>query len=67
MRIILFITQMEYDPAGNKKLLNEPNAGINTYTYDAFGRLIDQVDGKGNHLIMKYDMMGRITNNNLYI
>jgi len=65
MRIILFITQMEYDPAGNKKLLNEPNAGINTYTYDAFGRLIDQVDGKGNHLIMKYDMMGRITNRNL--
>lgn len=53
-------TYMDYDPAGYQKMLDEPNVGVNKYTYDAYGRLISQVDGKGNHYVMEYDILGRI-------
>jgi len=58
-------TTMKYDPIGNQIELNEPNAGVNTYVYDAFGMLTDQTDGKGNHYKMEYDILGRVTKRSL--
>ncbi len=59
------VTEMDYDPVGNQKILTDANAGTSTYTYDAYGRLIEQKDGKGNHYVMNYDIMNRLVYRNL--
>ena len=45
---------------GNQTTLADPDAGTSTYTYDAYGRLTYQVDGKGNETWLYYDNLGRV-------
>lgn len=51
---------MEYDEAGNKTLLSDPDAGDTEYTYDALGRLTSQTDANGYETINAYDEKGRL-------
>lgn len=51
---------MEYDEAGNKTLLSDPDAGVTEYNYDAFGRLTSQTDANGYETINAYDEKGRL-------
>ena len=51
---------LEYDEAGNRTLLDDPDAGETEYLYDALGRLIEQEDARGYVTINSYDNKGRL-------
>ena len=48
------------DSRGNRILLQDPDAGSNTYEYNAYGELVKQVDARGDTLKITYDNIGRI-------
>ncbi|MFT3740959.1 MAG: RHS repeat-associated core domain-containing protein [Breznakibacter sp.] len=53
------VTSMQYDDLGNQTVLEEPNCGVVTYRYNAFGELISQVkNGKSTNV--EYDVLGRV-------
>ena len=52
--------RMEYDAAGNRTVLDDPDAGRHTYTYDAEGRLLSHTDGRGVTVNNVYDRLGRL-------
>ena len=51
---------MEYDEVGNQTILNDPNAGITTYKYNALGQLKEQTDAKNNITKNEYDNFNRL-------
>ena len=51
---------MEYDEAGNRTLLDDPDAGTMTYTYDALGRVVTQTDGNGVQTTNTYNSYGQL-------
>lgn len=50
---------LEYDNAGNRKLLIDPNYGTVTSVYNAYGQLRFNTDPKGNVTEYQYDDLGR--------
>ena len=48
------------DSRGNRIRLQDPDAGINTYEYNAYGEIVRQVDARGDTLKITYDNIGRI-------
>lgn len=52
---------MEYDEAGNRVSLNDPDAGQTIYSYDAFGQLLSQTDSIGIVSFYSYDVFGHLT------
>ncbi len=52
---------MEYDAAGNRTLLDDPDAGQTSSTYSADGRLLSCTDGRGITTQNTYDALGRLT------
>ena len=52
---------MEYDDAGNRTRLDDPDAGETLSTYTADGRLLTRTDGRGIQTVNTYDGMGRLT------
>ncbi|MBR4593789.1 MAG: VCBS repeat-containing protein [Bacteroidaceae bacterium] len=50
-----------YDDRGNRTSMNDPDAGITTYSYDAFGREIQRTDARGVAFETNYDYLGRVT------
>lgn len=52
---------MEYDEAGNRVSLNDPDAGQTIYSYDAFGQLLSQTDSIGIESFYSYDVFGHLT------
>ena len=52
---------MEYDVAGNRTKLIDPDAGTMTYTYDAYGRVLTQTDARGKTTVNTYDSKGRLS------
>ena len=55
-------TTFAYDAAGNLTSVTPPTGlGAHTYTYDAAGRKITEVDGKGNTQYTCYDGNDRVT------
>ncbi len=54
------VTTFEYDKYGTQKKINDPNAGLYEYQYNAFGELIYQKDPKNNWFrITNMDRLGR--------
>ena len=52
---------MEYDEAGNQTKLVDPDAGTQRYTYDAYGRIVTQRDGRGITTTNTYNQFGQLT------
>lgn len=52
--------EFEYDDAGNKTLLSDPDAGDTEYEYDALGRIVYQRDARGIETETEYDVHGHI-------
>ena len=41
--------------------MEDPDMGVSTYSYNAFGELLSQTDAKGQTVSMSYDALGRMT------
>ncbi|MBB5212001.1 FG-GAP-like repeat-containing protein [Microbulbifer hydrolyticus] len=48
-----------YDKRGRKESMTDPDKGTWTYSYNAFGDLLEQVDGKAQRTVTEYDRYGR--------
>ena len=55
------VTALTYDLRGRKLTLSDPDTGNYGYTYNGFGELIRQTDGKNQPTDSLYDKLGRIT------
>jgi|WetSurSiteA1Bulk_404760.scaffolds.fasta_scaffold00972_2 RHS repeat-associated protein len=53
------ITSMHYDLAGNQNQLIDPSAGNITYSYNAFGELLTQTNGRSQATTLTYFPDGR--------
>ena len=53
------MTEYVYDENNRQIEVIHPNATSETKTYDTFGKIISQVDVKGNQTIYEYDAYGR--------
>ncbi len=51
---------MEYDSAGNRIRLEDPDSGVSTFTYAADGALLSHTDAKGVRVDSEFDDIGRI-------
>jgi len=58
--LLMTPTTIEYDKLGNKTRMNDPDTGITSYQYNAFGELISQTDAKGQTLTNEYDLLSRL-------
>lgn len=56
---------LEYDAAGNRTKLVDPDAGTMTYAYAADGTLLSQTDGKGVKTTYTFDSLGRVIASNI--
>ncbi|MFD1215711.1 RHS repeat-associated core domain-containing protein [Microbulbifer celer] len=50
----------DYDAAGNRTFLSDPNLGTVTTTYTALNEVWNQIDGKLQEIDYRYDKLGRI-------
>ncbi|MGU3404107.1 RHS repeat-associated core domain-containing protein [Methylobacterium brachiatum] len=53
------VTENIYDELGNKITTSDPDLGNWQYAYDAFGRVVGQVDAKNQLSTMQYDVGNR--------
>lgn len=53
--------KLDYDNAGNRVLLFDPNYGATTSQYNAYGQLVWTQTPKGNYTDYEYDNLGRMT------
>jgi RHS repeat-associated protein len=53
-------TAIEYYDNGLQKKLDDPDHGIISYKYNAFGELSEQTDAKGNVTKLTFDILGRV-------
>ncbi|HKZ54828.1 MAG TPA: RHS repeat-associated core domain-containing protein, partial [Anaerolineales bacterium] len=51
---------IEYDQAGRKLWLDDPDLGRWTYAYDALGNLVSQSDARGCTTSLSYDSLNRL-------
>ncbi|WP_244888339.1 Ig-like domain-containing protein, partial [Janthinobacterium agaricidamnosum] len=52
---------IDYDLAGRKVRLADPDMGTRNYRFDNLGQLISQTDAKGQTTSYAYDVLGRMT------
>lgn len=52
---------MQYDVAGNRTSITDPDAGTVTCTYSADGKLLSQTDARGVTTTYAYNAFGRVT------
>ena len=55
------VTTLSYDARGRKTGMVDPDMGIWSYGYNAFGELITQTDAKNQTTTLAYDALGRMT------
>ena len=55
------VTANHYDALGKKAWVSDPDLGMWHYQYDPFGRIVRQIDAKGQYSTMEYDTAGRPT------
>lgn len=54
------VITVEYDAAGNKEYIDDPNSGRVDFTYDGIGQLRLKKDAKGQTIDYEYDVLGRL-------
>jgi len=54
------MVEFMYDEYGRQTSLSDPDAGICSYDYNAYGELVSQTDANNNNYTMTYDILGRI-------
>ena len=54
-------TTIQYDVAGRKKDMIDPDMGVWAYAYDAMGNLIRQTDARSQTTCLYYDALNRLT------
>jgi YD repeat-containing protein len=54
-------TMLQYDLAGRKTQMTDPDMGIWYYRYNALGELVRQTDARGQRICLYYDDLGRLT------
>lgn len=52
---------VDYDEYGRQDTLIDIDAGLQKYSYNAFGELESQTDARGDTYSMEYDVLGRLT------
>lgn len=52
---------IQYDEAGRKVSMTDPDMGTWTYSYDALGNLWRQKDAEGQRICLYYDLLSRLT------
>ena len=52
---------VQYDQAGRRTQITDPDAGTSTYSYTADGKLLQQTDERGITTQNSYDALGRLT------
>ena len=55
-------TMLQYDLAGRKLSMDDPDMGYWAYTYDALGNLLTQTDARGCTTSLTYDQINRLEN-----
>ncbi len=55
------VVEMEYDDAGNRISLDDPDYGFTSYLYNAYRQLKRQTTPKNNQILYYYDALGRVT------
>ena len=55
-----YVTDFDYDAAGNRSAVRNPNFGTLTFTYTALGELRTRTDALGNETTYGYDVLGRL-------
>ena len=56
-------TTIVTDQRGNRIKIQDPDAGTTTYSYNAYGEMVRQVNAKGDTLKKSYDVLGRVSRN----
>ncbi|CAA6816961.1 MAG: Unknown protein [uncultured Sulfurovum sp.] len=59
------VIRMEYDDAGNKDKMIDPDLGTWTYGYNALGKMTSQSNALSQNTIIAYDVLGRIADRNV--
>jgi len=59
-------TSATYDLRGRKIAMSDPDMGRWSYAYDALGQIVQQTDAMGQVSVMKYDVLGRMTQRSEY-
>jgi YD repeat-containing protein len=54
-------TGLQYDYAGRKLTMDDPDMGDWSYAYDALGNLLTQTDGRGYVTALSYDLLNRLS------
>ena len=55
-------TGMVYDAAGNQTQLDDPSAGVNGYSYNAYGQIKTRTNARGDLTTYNYEPDGRLDN-----
>ena len=55
------VCSMEYDIAGHRTRIDDPDAGTITCTYTPDGRILSRTDGRGIQTVNSYDTLGRLS------
>ncbi|MEW5872532.1 MAG: SpvB/TcaC N-terminal domain-containing protein [Chloroflexota bacterium] len=56
----LYTTSLEYDYAGRKTSMEDPDMGTWYYAYDAVGNLVRQTDARQQRICLYYDELNRL-------
>ncbi len=54
------VTKIVYDTLGRKVSMDDPDAGLSLYEYDAAGNSVKTVDARGCHVLRSYDAVNRL-------
>lgn len=55
---------MQYDSAGQRISLQDPNSGQQQMRYDALGHLLEATASDGSRIVSHYDLLGRLVERN---
>ncbi len=50
---------LSYDAQRNRIMIDDPDTGRDTLLFDAFGKLLWQINSKGDTISLEYDKLGR--------